>query len=579
MVLKVPLDKIWPTGHRWLVVLHMDHLLEIKSNVRLMLLLSCAISWGYCISWLLDIVQLTCFTVAPWKEEGIGKWSCIVYLFGGIALAFMGQHSAMALAYYDEGGEELRERKERYLNEMQKQTADVLTRATGQAQKLCGLLSTDLGEKVNEHVFRMRTILQKIEKDRNPQAKRIYDDLVFQMASHLHSLRQPAMTHFETLIKLSGQTYILECALKQLRHESMVQLLTGKTSGVPRTSTVHSDTEEGVMGMLDGVIGQHRSLHDALCCGCCHPGPAQVSGPQALQRATSVDTYFTVPNEHDMQEQLRPLTVEEQKKQPEKVVLQPLHLVLRWFEKIAPKQQPEATSTLRPRPGSASPLSPVMEEARDAAGQVREVVRHLRRSPFYRCLLLGICCSIALFCFYAHMLGVCFDVMKKGECHGQLIFACFFALMRKLFGMCAMVCYAGSLGVVLWNVDRLDSVLQVQDEIHELEDFKRQIDQLNAHDLAEEESGVSIIQNVEKALAQQKMLVAAFFNSCWGESVPLSEFEHLAQDLETALHPNRRRGLGGGCLGGGSSTRTPGAYTQAPQACSDEESSRLTDVG
>merc|ERR1712238_360548 len=102
-----------------------------------------------------------------------------------------------------------------------------------------------------------------------------------------------------------------------------------------------------------------------------------------------------------------------------------------------------------------------------------------------------------------------------------MVIACFVALLRKVFGMLAMACYMVSLGVVLWNVERLDAVLQVQEEIHEIEDFKRQIDQLNAHDLTDEDSSVSMIQSVEKALTEQKRLVAAFFNSAWGESVPL----------------------------------------------------------
>ncbi|CAE8629797.1 unnamed protein product [Polarella glacialis] len=64
--------------------------------------------------------------------------------------------------------------------------------------------------------------------------------------------------------------------------------------------------------------------------------------------------------------------------------------------------------------------------------------------------------------------------------------------------MVGMVCYFISLGVVLWNVERLDAVLQVSEEIEELQDFKHQIDHLNAHDLSEEDSSVSMLQTVEK---------------------------------------------------------------------------------
>merc|ERR1712217_402121 len=192
-----------------------------------------------------------------------------------------------------------------------------------------------------------------------------------------------------------------------------------------------------------------------------------------------------------------------------------------------------------------------LQQAEHVVDRFNELVGHLRKSSFYRCMLFGIFCSIGLFIFYTHMVRVCFYVMTHGECHGQLIVACFMALVRKLFGMCAMVCYAVSLSVVLWNVERLDAVLQVQEEIHELEEFKRLIDGLNAHDLTEEDSSVSIIQSVEKDIAEQKSLVESFFNNAFGESVPLAAFEQLAGDLEAALNPNR--GMFGDCGGFGRS--------------------------
>jgi len=537
--MRVPLDKLWPTAFRWMQVLHLDHLLEFNNRVRIGLLFSCVISLGYSVAWLLDIIQLTCFENTPWKEEGIGRFTCLFYLVGGVELAFMFQNSAMALAYYDESGEELRQRKERFLSEMQKQTGDVLSRATSQAHKLCGMLSADLGEKVNEHVFRMRTILGKIAKDSDPEAKQIYNDLVIQMAHHLHGLRQPALSHFEKLIKLSGQTYTLKETLRKEKHQSMVQLLTGKTGNIPRTVTYYSDSED--IGVLSGlsrfeeVVTAQSSLHEALCCGCCHPHSAP---PPSIRRTTSVDAAFTVPTDAHLEEQLRPITAEEQKASPEKVVLQPLRLVLSWFEKIEPRKEGAGSSRMMM---GVSTAESALEEVESTAQRISAVVAHLRKSSFYRCLLFGVVCSFGFLLFYVHMLGVCWRVIVRGDCHGQTIVPCFMALVRKVFGILAMSCYMVSLGIVLWNVERLDAVLQVQEEIHEIEDFKRQIDQLNAHDLAEEDSGISLIQSVEKALMEQKALVAAFFNSAWGDSVGLERYRLLAEDLERALNPDQGR--------------------------------------
>ncbi|CAE8629798.1 unnamed protein product [Polarella glacialis] len=126
----------------------------------------------------------------------------------------MCKHSATALAFYDEDGDEMREKKERYLNEMQKQVGDVLARATGQAQKLCGMLSAELDEKVKDHVIRMQKILGECDKSNSSEAPAVYENLAKQMVLHLHSLRRPAIEHFQKLISLSGRSQFLEDTLR-----------------------------------------------------------------------------------------------------------------------------------------------------------------------------------------------------------------------------------------------------------------------------------------------------------------------------------------------------------------------------
>merc|ERR1719326_555267 len=105
---------------------------------------------------------------------------------------------------------------------------DALQRATGQARRLCGLLSADLGDKVREHVSRMRTILDKVNNDptvlrADPQ---LYKRLVTAMAHHLHRLREPALAQFDKLIAISGQSSYLVNNLEKEKQQSMVELLT-----------------------------------------------------------------------------------------------------------------------------------------------------------------------------------------------------------------------------------------------------------------------------------------------------------------------------------------------------------------
>ncbi|CAK9031388.1 unnamed protein product [Durusdinium trenchii] len=82
----------------------------------------------------------------------------------------------------------------------------------------------------------------------------------------------------------------------------------------------------------------------------------------------------------------------------------------------------------------------------------------------------------------------------------------------------------------------LDCGARRGEELHELNDFKVQIDTLNANDLADEDSDISMLQIVERNLAKQKRIVAEFYNNVWGDSLKdLRPFQELAADLEAGL--------------------------------------------
>eukprot|EP00437_Effrenium_voratum_P055330 CAMPEP_0181534576 /NCGR_PEP_ID=MMETSP1110-20121109/73815_1 /TAXON_ID=174948 /ORGANISM="Symbiodinium sp., Strain CCMP421" /LENGTH=545 /DNA_ID=CAMNT_0023665937 /DNA_START=46 /DNA_END=1680 /DNA_ORIENTATION=+ len=525
MKVRLPLDAIWPTGHRWLQVVHMDHLLEI-TGLRLMLIIGCLISGVFGVSWILDFIQLRCLQHSPWSDEGVGKYSCLMKVGGGVMLLMMFRHSAVALAYYDEDGDRLQRRKERYLDEMTKQVGDVLQRATTQAQTLCGMLSAELDEKVGDHVRRMQKILQQCEKSKSPEAPAVYSRLTELMAIHLHHLRKPAIDHFQKLISLSGKAFFLEETLRQQRHTSMVKLLTvnstrlARRMDLPRTETVQDDPE------LAHLIGAHLVQGADTCCSCCR------RRPQTQQVASSLDKSFSLPTQADLVNELREPTQDELLNSPEAVVLQPVKLVLKWFEKIEPMQSrrdPRA-DVLRGVSVCGTPKTPV--------GQMKTVVMHLRDSPLYRSLLVGILFSVVIFIFHFHMLGVVWALLREGnQCKAVSFFMCCTELLRVLSVLAGMICYSLSLIVVIWNVEKLDAVLQVSEELHELHDFKAQIDALNANDLADEDSDISMLQVVERKLARQKRIVAEFYNNAWGDTLDdIRHFKKLAVDLEEGLH-------------------------------------------
>jgi len=564
MIVRLPLEAVWPTGFRWLQAFHMDHLLDI-TGLRFMLLVGALISGLFGFTWLLDAIQLRCLQHTPWSDEGVGKYSCLVKAVGGVMLLMMFRHSVVALAYFDEDGDRLQRRKERYLDEMTKQVGDVLLRATTQAQTLCGMLSAQLDEKVGEHVRRMQRILQQCEKLPSAEATSVYMRLAELMALHLHQLRKPAIDHFQKLIALSGKAFFLEETLQQQRHTSMVKLLTVNSTKIgrldlPRTETADEDPE---MALLMGV---HLVQGAQRWCTCCYKrkSSAESSRPQ---RTTSFDQTFSLPSHDDMADELREPTVEDMKNYPEAVVLRPVKLVLKWFEKIEPmhsrKGDPRA-EVLRGIPPGGSPNA--------AMGHIKGVFIHLRDSPLYRSLLVGIIFSIFLFIFHLHLLGVVFVLLREGnECASTTFVMCSVEFLRVLSVLVGMACYCCSLLVVLWNVDRLDAVLQISEELHELHDFKAQIDVLNANDLADEDSDISMLQIVERSLARQKRIVAEFYNNAWGDSLQdIRSFIQLTHDLEAGLQEKDGKSLATTTSGDGS------VYKKIPEAVTPTQSQQLS---
>eukprot|EP00928_Gymnodinium_smaydae_P030273 TRINITY_DN22556_c0_g1_i1.p1 TRINITY_DN22556_c0_g1~~TRINITY_DN22556_c0_g1_i1.p1 ORF type:complete len:561 (-),score=66.88 TRINITY_DN22556_c0_g1_i1:39-1721(-) len=530
------LEKLFPAQVRWLKIFHMDHFLDFNSPVRIMLLLSCIISLTCSISWILDTVQLSCFMPTPWNQEGVGQYTCLYQFVGGILLFVMFCHSATALAYYDEDDEALRMKKERDLHELEQECGDVLQRATGQAKKLCGMMTADLDEKVREHVDHMMMILKKLQGDHRPEAMHIHESLVTQMAHHLHQLRKPALDRFEKLIDLSGRSDFMAETLRRQRKESMVALLTGKKQldggrhGIQRTETLASDVGADVE--IGGAYSSGPGYFSWSSLGCHVMEDYENVELMRPQQWRSVHQKLSLPTEADLVDELRDLDPDEVRRSPEKLVLRPLRLVLKWFEKT--EQKKHTRSQLPPSRSRSA-----RDASKGVADQVDAICTHLKNSSLYRWMILGIFCSLMFALIYAHMLVTVWTLMRNGGCKHFLMPACIGALLRQLIGVCAMLCYAISLGIVMWNIDRLDAVLQVHQEIRELEDFKRQVNQINANDLVDEETSAAMIEAVLEQLFLQRKLIGDFYNRGWGGELALSDYERLDHDLARALVERR----------------------------------------
>merc|ERR1712232_458728 len=203
---------------------------------------------------------------------------------------------------------------------------------TSQAKKLCGMLSADVGEKVRDHVHKMQKILTILDAETGSEFRSLFKRLVTSMARHLHNIRQPAIDNFERLISLSTRSAFLNDCLKDERAQSMVELLTfthRDNRPVPRTITLEDGDTSGsaiLQNVLETALATKEWLSGAIA-----------GDDGATRHESRMEKLLHQPNQDDLQEELRPLSDEDRKNYPDKVVLKPLRLVLRWFEKMQAK--------------------------------------------------------------------------------------------------------------------------------------------------------------------------------------------------------------------------------------------------
>eukprot|EP00929_Paragymnodinium_shiwhaense_P035222 TRINITY_DN19044_c0_g1_i2.p1 TRINITY_DN19044_c0_g1~~TRINITY_DN19044_c0_g1_i2.p1 ORF type:complete len:530 (-),score=106.19 TRINITY_DN19044_c0_g1_i2:77-1666(-) len=501
--MRIPVERCFPGLYHWLEALHLDYLIEIHSPMRVMLFLSCLISLSFSLIWLMDVAQLNCLETTPWRDRGWGDYTCLYKLVGGVGLLFMFQHSATALAYFDDTGDDLRAKKEKLLTEVQKQCEDVLKRTTGQAKQLIQRLSSSLSQRVHEHVSRQRQLLEVLHK-RGDTALR--EELLKEMAYLLHYLRRPPMHKLAKLIDVFGSSGDeLRAALNEERHSSMVDLLGGSASNA-RTMTLEPDAESPILSL-----------------------PARV----ALSPQSSLGGVLRLPGtDAFLGGELRPLSLQEKAEAPEKSVLRPLHLVLKYLEKLEENHKKAASP--HKLEGVAIP------QVNHWRQQLSKVLRHLGESTFYRSIFFGWIFSLLLLVFYIERLLAMIHVLHANECHGVEWCTCVFAFVRQSLGLLAMLCYVVSLFVVIYNIDRLDAVLQVQEELRHVEGFRRHIEVLNATELSEERS-IALLEEVDTALRAQERPVSTCYDKAWGQPWETSPSPAEYQELLARLQEERRK--------------------------------------
>lgn len=500
------------------------------SFLRLMLFIGSVISGVFGLTWLLDVMELRCFENKPWTQEGAGKYTCSVKFLGGLMMLMMFWHSVMALIHFDKNLDRLKQDRKQCIDDMNSQIGVALTHATSQAKRLCELLEIQLVQQVRGHIHKMRNILQKCEQFCPEE----FSNLVELMGNHLHCLRKPAMKKFEKLVLAFNQEavfYDLTQTLRQQKQTSMVKLLTIQSEHarglqLPRTKTAHDP--EAARPLLD----QDQQLAQGIESWCSSISRGYRKKRRTSKTPTSSLAQVAFSHDEKLKELLQEPTEEDMRSKPEAVLLRPVSLVLNYFEKIQPFVHGEP---LHAEDEEVTIGTPSQEE-NPYVKQANKVYVHLTDSPLYVSVLVGVVCSVALLLFHFHMAIVVLHVIRTGDhCSSLGMWSCSMELVRVITVMTGMLCHTVSLLVILWNVDKLDQVLELTEDIKEFKKTKDQIESLNKNDLADKDLDMKTLEDAHKCLQGQSGIVDEFFLRHTGQQLDVGDFRSFMEELRDAL--------------------------------------------
>merc|ERR1712187_585353 len=103
-----------------------------------------------------------------------------------------------------------------------------------------------------------------------------------------HQVREPAMDNFHKLISLSRTSRFLDDSMKNMRQQSMVQVLTLQR-GLTRTQTVDNEGGNFLLGNLDASFLQFGSFNFL-----------ELEDSMSLSSGNATDCRLKLPTEEDM---------------------------------------------------------------------------------------------------------------------------------------------------------------------------------------------------------------------------------------------------------------------------------------
>lgn len=517
-----------PDSYRILRILQVDHVFVFSSWFRGTLFLCAFISLGFAVTWFADLWNLTCFTRKPWTDKGLSRYTCVYQGVGVVVCSVMFWSAAHAFVYYDGSREDLRKRKRQLREELHDQCEAAWKRASRRAGELCEMLSKELGAQINDFVSNMRAILKGHLHEAGPHEA--FGELALAMARQLHHLREPVFSSYSLIPKLGGSP--LEKKLEDQRHTtSMLRLLLQPSADQSWDERQHRNEEEFHDGTFCSWLARQ--------CNCCTL--------PSVHFASKTAEVFREPDERswfELREVKMLLEPPEQEppdswKDPQFEVLRPLGLILRWVQHLefsTRERHGEPGASEDPRTPN---LSAVFPPERAFSWQEALWTKPSRQLQLW---LLAELFAILYGLFYSVTLIHVHNIMKDGKCPGTDWLRCLWAFVRKAVGLVMMLLYIGSMGWVLYNFERVDTVLELQKGIQLLQDVKLELDRLNTYALAKDEGSIQIIRDISDRLHRKTGVVHKFvLENFGGAASSPKHFQQLVQDLYSAdsVDPDR----------------------------------------
>eukprot|EP00929_Paragymnodinium_shiwhaense_P087175 TRINITY_DN47454_c0_g1_i1.p1 TRINITY_DN47454_c0_g1~~TRINITY_DN47454_c0_g1_i1.p1 ORF type:complete len:665 (-),score=163.12 TRINITY_DN47454_c0_g1_i1:231-2225(-) len=494
----LPVEHYFPDVYRALQVMHLDHICVISGRLHIAIWGCLLLSLGFSIFWLSNVFQGTCLTdmfasdhcKAP-GMDGFAKFICLYRLLGSVVFLIMSFEMIAVLSNFDSDPDgELCSKKMREIGELKRQCSDVLQRAQGQASELCDALSQAMKQQLNATIGYMQNILKRCGKE----SKESHDAMAKVMSKHLFDLRRPALSHVDKIMELAGSAG------------------TGSATALKRALAM--ETQQSTLQMLLPDVAAHAlpKLDP--------PDEADDHDPENAGGWTAADY---IPNAA-----VAKLLQELSPKDPADKVLLPVCLVMKWL------------NLLDVDDAKAGDVSPMMDHL--------TATFRFPKTPLAKRIYLGLFTACFFIMFYVVVITKVLRRWINGGC-GSEYFQCTMQIIKHLFIGIFMVCFVYCLVILLMNLGKLDTVFQVRVELRKLEDFKRQIDGLNAHALAETNEEKEMLQQVQARLTKPCELVDTFVQKFIEGPVTPDMYRRLVTDLQTALPPPPKKPeviLGGG---------------------------------